>query len=112
MSAVFLMFATAYFFPFEYWPKIMAGILVVLFPVQVILWRLSHSRKAKDYLFCSSFLVVALVLQHYWQYADSIFYLAAMLVAAIVRYPIFLAIAGSSFGLELLRKYYYRLESL
>ena len=74
------------------------------------MWRLEYSRKAKDFFFCFSFLIANLILKHYWPYADLLFYATAILISAVLRYRIFLAVTGSAIALEVLREHNYGTE--
>jgi diguanylate cyclase (GGDEF)-like protein len=95
---------------YEQHPWMTAILFIVLFPIQVILWRLQYSRRGKDYFFCLTFLVANLILKHYWIYADFLFYGTAILISAVVRYRIFLAVTGSAAALEVFREYFYHTE--
>jgi two-component system cell cycle response regulator len=110
MALLFATFVILYCSPYEKQPEITAGVFIVLFPIQLILWRLNHSRKAKDFFFCFSFLIVNLILKHYWQYSDLLFYATAIMISAVLRYRIFLGITGAACAMEVLRENYYGTE--
>lgn len=110
MALILTTFIVMYSVRHEQKPLFTALVFISLFPVQAILWRLIYSRKAKDYFFCFSFLIANLILKHYWQYADLLFYATAILISAVLRYRIFLAVTGSAAALEVLRENYYGTE--
>ena len=110
MALLFTTFAILYCSPYEQQPWITAGVFTILFPIQTILWRLNHGRKAKDFFFCFSFLIVNLILKHYWHYSDLLFYATSILISAVLRYRVFLGITGLSCALEVLRETYYGTE--
>ena len=110
MALILTTFIVLYSIRYEEKPLITALVFISLFPIQAILWRLVYSRKAKDYFFCFSFLIANLILKHYWQYADLLFYATAILVSAVLRYRVFLAVTGSAAALEVLRENYYGTE--
>lgn len=110
MALILTTFVVLFSAPYEEKPLLTALVFISLFPVQTILWRLGYSRKVKDFFFCLSFLIANLILKHYWQYADLLFYATAILVSAVLRYRIFLAVTGSAAALEVLRENYYGTE--
>jgi len=110
MALLFATFVILYCSPYEQHPAITAGVFIVLFPLQLILWRLNYSRKAKNFFFCFSFLIVNFILKHYWPYSDLLFYATAILISAVLRYRIFLGITGAASALEVLRENYYGTE--
>ncbi|HEY4491563.1 MAG TPA: GAF domain-containing protein, partial [Acidobacteriota bacterium] len=112
MAAFFTVFVVLYCLPFESHPLSTALIFSIVFPLQMLLWRLGYGRKTKDFLFCFSLLLSTFFLKHYWQYSDLVFYAFSILMAAVLRYPVFLGIAGSSIALEVLRERYYGGENL
>src|SRR5687768_12062107 len=110
MALILATVAVLYCLPYEDKPFATVVVFTALFPIQIILWRLGYSRKAKDFFFCLSFLIANLVLKHYWPYADLLFYGAAILTSAVLRYRVFLAVTGSAAALEVLRENYYATE--
>ena len=110
MALILATFIVLYVLPYEHKPLATVVVFTVLFPIQAILWRLEYSRKAKDFFFCFSFLIANLILKHYWPYADLLFYATAILVSAVLRYRIFLAVTGSAIALEVLREHNYGTE--
>ena len=103
-------FIVLYALPYETNPLLTASVLILLFPLQMLFWRLAGGRKAKDFFFCFSFVIVNLILKHYWEYSDLLFYATALLISAVLRYRVFLGITGSSVALEVLRENYYGTE--
>jgi two-component system cell cycle response regulator len=110
MALILTTFIVLYSIRYEQKPLFTALVFIAFFPIQAILWRLAYSRKAKDYFFCFSFLIANLILKHYWQYADLLFYATAILTSAVLRYRVFLAVTGSAAALEVLRENYYGTE--
>ena len=110
MALILATFIVLYILPYEEKPLATVIVFISLFPIQTILWRLGYSRKAKDFFFCFSFMIANLILKHYWQYADFLFYATALLVSAVLRYRIFLAVTGSAAALEVFRENYYGTE--
>ncbi|PWT90080.1 MAG: hypothetical protein C5B54_07820 [Acidobacteria bacterium] len=111
MGLILAVLIVVYCLPFEQNLVVTSAIFIILFPVQMVLWRLSFGRKAKDFFFCFSLLIVSAILKHYWHQFDTIFYLLSILMAAVLRYRILFAIAASGFTLEAFREYYYGYES-
>jgi two-component system, cell cycle response regulator len=110
MALILATFGVLYVLPYEEKPLATVIVFTALFPIQIILWRLEYSRKAKDFFFCLSFLIANLILKYYWNYADLLFYATAILISAVLRYRIFLAVTGSAIALEVLREQYYGTE--
>jgi diguanylate cyclase (GGDEF)-like protein len=110
MAIILVLLGVIYALPFEKMPIALSAMLSVLFPVQLLLWRLLHGRKAKDYIFCFSILIAVLILKHYWPYTDFLFYLLSILSASVLHYRTFLALSASSFTLEIVREFMYRAE--
>ncbi len=105
MGLVTATFIALYFLPLQRTNPSFFVILAVLFPLQCLLWRLSSSRKSKDYFFCLSLLLLNLFLKEYWGYSDVIFYITSILLAAVLAYRIFIAVAVSGISLELLHQF-------
>lgn len=112
MALVLLVFMGVFALPFDSHPYMTSIVFIVLFPVQMLLWRLSHGRKAKDFFFCFSLLVLNAILKHFWQYADMLFYVLSILMASVLRYRTLIAIGAAAFGMEIIRENYYNTESL
>src|SRR5688572_14651628 len=110
MTLILATFIVLYALPYEQKPLATVIVFTGLFPLQIILWRLGYSRKAKDYLFCLSFLISNMILKYYWQYADLLFYGTAILMSAVLRYRVFLAVTGSGAAIEVLRENYHGTE--
>lgn len=110
MALILATFVVLYCLPYEEKPLATVIVFIALFPIQIILWRLAYSRKAKDYFFCLSFLIANLILKHYWAYADLLFYATAILISAVLRYRVFLGVTGSAVALEVLREHNYGTE--
>ena len=110
MALMLAGFLVLYSLPYEQKPIATVIVFISLFPLQTILWRLGYSRKAKDYFFCLSFLIANLILKHYWEFADLLFYATAILISAVLRYRVFLAVTGSAAAIEVLRENYYATE--
>jgi diguanylate cyclase (GGDEF)-like protein len=110
MALILAAFAVLYALPYEEKPLATVIVFTTLFPIQTILWRLGYSRKAKDFFFCFSFVIANLILKHYWQYADLLFYATAILISAVLRFRVFLGVTGSAIALEVLRENYYGTE--
>lgn len=100
MSLITATFIVLYLFPLQRTNYAFFVILAVLFPLQCILWRLSSTRKSKDFFFCLSILLLNLFLKEYWDYSDLIFYVTAILMAAVLAYRIFIGVAASGIALE------------
>jgi diguanylate cyclase (GGDEF)-like protein len=111
MTFIMFLMGVIYSLPFTKMPIVTSALLSTLFPVQLLLWRLAHGRKVKDYIFCFSILIVILILKHYWQYSDFLFYLLAIISAAVLHYRTLLALIGSSLALEMAREYLYRADN-
>jgi diguanylate cyclase (GGDEF)-like protein len=103
-------FGTLYWLHFEKHPQFNAAVFAILFPFQAVLWCLSHDRKTKDFLFCLSLLISLLFLKHLLPLSDTLFYLSAIVISALVRYPVLLALTGTSLALEVLREWYFQTE--
>ena len=110
MALILATFIVLYALPYEDKPFATVVVFISLFPIQIILWRLGYSRKAKDFFFCLSFLIANLILKHYWAYADLLFYATAILISAVLRYRVFLGVTGCAAALEILRENYYGTE--
>src|SRR5580765_8545776 len=108
MGFILFLLGLVYSLPFKDMPRVTSALLSALFPVQILLWRLASGRKAKDYFFCFSIIIADFILKHYWDNADFLFYLLSIISAAVLHYRTFLALAVSSFTLELVREYMYR----
>jgi diguanylate cyclase (GGDEF)-like protein len=105
MGLAAVTFIVLYLFPLQRENAAFFVILAILFPLQCLLWRLSSSRKAKDFFFCLSLLLMNLFLKEYWDYSDLIFYVTSILMAAVLAYRIFIAVAASGIALELLHQF-------
>jgi diguanylate cyclase (GGDEF)-like protein len=110
MSGITATLVILYALPFEKFPLLVAAILCLLFPIQIFLWRLTYGRRIKDFLFCSSSLLLILFLKHYWNYSDFAFYVFAIIIPSVVHYRTFLLLTGSTFFLEISREFLYRAE--
>lgn len=110
MGLIFAAFAALFCFPFERTATAVSLGFAVLFPLQMLLWRLGRGTAWRDYFFSISLLVCCLFLKHFWNYSDLLFYLFSILMGAILRYRVFSAAAGSSLLLETLREYSYQSE--
>src|SRR5207249_2716856 len=111
MALVFAIFVVLFWLPFEDMPLITAAVFIVLFPLQLILWSLFHGRKTKDFFFCFSVVILNVFLKHYFGYSDTIFYLLGILLSAVLRYRIFLAVTGAACALEILREFFLGTEN-
>jgi diguanylate cyclase (GGDEF)-like protein len=96
---------------FESYLPAESALFGILFPVQLILWRLTYGRKLKDYLFSLSLMVALMVLKHYWEYSDLLFYLMAIILAAVLHFRTFIALTASAVTIEVLREFFYQYES-
>ncbi len=110
MLLITLAFFGVYFIPFQDYPLAISGLFGVLFPVQALIWRLTYGRKLKDYLFSTSLLVALIILKHYWQYADLLFYLISIILAAVLHYKTFVGVAATLLGIETVREFSYQYE--
>lgn len=111
MGLILFLLGLIYGLPFLKMPLATTALLSTLFPVQILLWRLALGRKVKDYIFCFSILIAILILKHYWEYSDFLFYLLAIISAAVLHYRTFVALTLSSFTLEMVREYMYRADN-
>ena len=110
MLLITLAFFGVYFIPFQDYPLAISGLFGVLFPVQALIWRLTYGKKLKDYLFSTSLLVALIILKHYWQYADLLFYLISIILAAVLHYKTFVVVASTLLAIETLREFSYQYE--
>ena len=111
MALVFLIFAVLFWLPFEDMPLVTAGVFIALFPLQLILWSMYHGRKAKDFFFCFSVVILNVFLKHFFGYSDTIFYVLGILLSAVLRYRIFLAVSGAACAMEILREFFLGTEN-
>lgn len=104
-------FVAAFCIPFESYLPAVSALFGILFPVQLLSWRLTYGRKLKDYLFSLSLLIALMVLKHYWEYSDLLFYLMAIILAAVLHFRTFIAVAASAVTIETLREFFYLYEN-
>ncbi len=111
MGLTLAIIVVLYCLPFQSTPYLTAAVFALLVPVQILFWRLGYGRKTKDFFFCFSLLLLTLFLKHYWPFFDTLFYVQAIVLSAVLRYRVFLATGASSCALEVLREHYYGAES-
>src|SRR5262245_17450340 len=104
-------FAGVYWIQFETYLPAVSALFGILFPVQLLLWRLTYGRKLKDYLFSLSLLITLMVLKHYWGYSDLLFYLMSIILAAVLHFRTFMAVTASALAIETLREYFFQYEN-
>src|SRR5262245_28929477 len=105
MALITTTFVVLYLLPLQRTNPAFFIILAFLFPLQCLLWRLSTAKKVKDYFFCLTLLILNLFLKDFWNYSDLIFYTTSILMAAVLAFRIFIAVAASGIGLELLHQF-------
>ena len=105
MALITITFVVLYLLPLQRTNPAFFIILAFLFPLQCLLWRLSTAKKVKDYFFCLTLLILNLFLKDFWNYSDLIFYTTSILMAAVLAFRIFIAVAASGIGLELLHQF-------
>lgn len=103
-------FAGIYCIHFESYLPAVSALFGILFPVQLLLWRLTYGRKLKDYLFGLSLMIALMILKHYWEYSDLLFYLISIILAAVLHYRTFTAVTASALGIETLREFSFQTE--
>lgn len=111
MTGILAAIIVLYCAPFARMPLLVSIVPAFLFPMQIVFWRLTYGRKLKDFLFCFSILTLILILKHYWQYSDILFYVFAIIIGAVVHYWTFGLLTLSLFAMELLREFFYRVEN-
>jgi diguanylate cyclase (GGDEF)-like protein len=110
MSLITLAFIGVYLITFQDYPVAVSSLFGLLFPVQALIWRLTYGRKVKDYLFSFSLLTALMILKHYWEYSDLLFYLISIILAAVLHYRTFVGVTASALGIEAMREFSYQYE--
>jgi diguanylate cyclase (GGDEF)-like protein len=110
MILITLAFIGVYFIPFQEYPLAVSGLFGLLFPIQAIIWRLTYGRKLKDYLFSTSLLTALIILKHYWEYSDLLFYLISIILAAVLHYKTFVGVASTALAIETIREFSFQYE--
>lgn len=110
MGIIAAMIGALYCLPFQKMPLFTVIVFAILFPFQIVLWCLSHDRKMKDFLFCLTLLFFIFFLKHFWNNADALFYLSAIVISALVRYRVLLALTGTALTVEMIREFQYGVE--
>jgi hypothetical protein len=111
MFFIAIAFVGVFCIQFESFLPAVSALFGILFPVQLLLWRLTYGRKLKDYLFSLSLMIALMVLKHYWEYSDLLFYLMAIILAAVLHFRTFIAVAASAVTIETLREFFFQYES-